>query len=81
MKWQVFIKNCEKQGTEYTALRNPMFHMRHVWDATTQNKKTNKHRSASLSDIFFLAFYEKFILKYDLRVLLVIQLILWNPIF
>ena len=58
-----------------------MFHKRHIWDATTQNKKTNKHRSASLSDIFFLAFYEKFMLTYDLRVLLVIQLILWNPIF
>ena len=39
MKWQVINKNCEKQGAEYTALGDPMFHKRHVWDATTQMDK------------------------------------------
>ena len=29
MKWQVINKNCEKQGAEYTALGDPMFHKRH----------------------------------------------------
>ena len=28
MKRQVIIKNCEKQGAGYTALRNPVFHKR-----------------------------------------------------
>ena len=37
MKWQVINKNCEKQGAQYTTLRNPMFHKSHFWrDATTQ---------------------------------------------
>ena len=36
MKWQIINKNCEKQGAEYTALGDPMFHKRHFWDGKTK---------------------------------------------
>ena len=49
MKRQVIIKNCEKQGAGYTALRNPVFHKRHIWDATTQiDKLVSVRRITSL---------------------------------
>ena len=55
MKWQVINKNCEKQGAEYTALRNPMFHKRHIWDATTQIDKLVTVRQIRLEQLYCFA--------------------------
>ena len=55
MKWQVINKNCEKQGAEYTALRNPMLHKRHVRDATTQIDKLVSVRQIRLEPLHCFA--------------------------